>query len=399
MRRTAVVLLLLLAACALPEDGQSSETTLQVGTSSPGVAESTTSVTSSDGSTTSSTTETTSSTSSTTLPPLQGLQYEEVARLPFPVQMVPWAGEFAMVATKDGRIWLYDGSDVSETPVLDIRDRVRNRGEQGLLSIAVHPNDTNRVFAHYSGGNGDTIVSEFAWDNGSLKDERVLFRLGQPASNHNGGMIQFDADGRLFLGLGDGGGSNDRFDNGQNLDTLLGGLVVFDVDSDAEPDLFGFGLRNPWRFWIDGIDIYIADVGQNKYEEVSVSPLTAGLNFGWPITEGNHCFRPADGCDMDGLTLPVVEVPHGDAGTCSITGGEVYRGESIPELVGVYFYSDFCGGYLRGLRYESGRLVEEFDWTDQVGLLSGVVGFGSDSLGEIYVATPDQLLKVIGVRG
>lgn len=338
-------------------------------------------------------------TTTTTLPALESLAYEEVAAMEFPIQVVPWIPGVELVPTKDGQVWLYDGARVSETPVLDISDQVRNQGEQGLLSLAVHPEDTNRVFIHYSAGDGSTVVSEFTWDDGVLVDEQVLFTLGQPARNHNGGMLQFGPDGHLYLGLGDGGGANDRFGNGQNTDTLLGSLARLDVDGGAEPALWQYGLRNPWRFWIDGDLIYIADVGQNAFEEVSVSDLGEGVNYGWPITEGLQCFRPSSGCDTSGLTLPVIEVSHGDAGTCSITGGVVYRGDAIPEIAGHYFYSDYCGGYLRSFVYEAGEVVEEVEWTDQVDVAGSVVSFGVDGDGEMYVVTTERILKVVPVRG
>jgi glucose/arabinose dehydrogenase len=312
----------------------------------------------------------------------------------FPIQMVPGGPTSAVVATKDGRVWLYDGDEVSGQPVLDIRDQVRNQGEQGLLSLAIHPDDTSRFFLHYSANDGDTVVSEFVWDNGPLADESVLLRLDQPAGNHNGGMIQFGPDGALYVGLGDGGGANDRYGNGQNTDTLLGGLVRIEVDGGAKPELFQYGLRNPWRFWIDGDTIYVADVGQNAFEEVSVSPLVAGVNYGWPITEGLHCFRPSSGCETDSLTLPVVEVAHGDAGTRSITGGVVYRGSAIPELNGVFLFSDYGGGYLRGLLDG-----EVSDFTDQVGVPGPVISFGVDDSGEVYVMTTDRVLKLVPQRG
>jgi glucose/arabinose dehydrogenase len=313
--------------------------------------------------------------------------------------MRPWIEGFALIATKDGQVWQYDGNQVAQTPSLDISDQVRNNGEQGFLSIAIHPDDTNRLFAHYSDNSGNTVVSEFKWDNGSFVDEQVLLRVDQPAGNHNGGMLQFGPDGALYLGLGDGGGANDRFGNGQNTNTLLAGLVRIDVDNPGTaPELFQYGVRNPWRFWIDGDLIYIADVGQNTYEEVDVAALEAGTNYGWPITEGLHCFRPSSGCDTSGITLPVIEVTHGDAGTCSITGGFVYGGEAIPEIDGHYFYSDYCGGYLRSFRYESGQAVEERDWTDEVGVPGSVVSFGRDGQGEMYVLTTNTLLRLVAVR-
>jgi glucose/arabinose dehydrogenase len=299
-------------------------------------------------------------------------------------------------------VWAYDGERVLEQPVLDIRGQVRNRGERGFLSIVLHPSDPTRLFAHYSARDGDTVVAEFTLADPTRADpagERILLRLDQPAANHNGGMLQFGPDGILYLGLGDGGGSGDQFRNGQNTDTLLGGLVALSVDGDPNPTLFAYGLRNPWRFWIDGELVYIADVGQNKFEEVTVAPLVPGLNYGWPITEGLHCFLPSSGCDTTGLTLPQVEVPLGQAGACAITGGVVYRGSAIPEIVGRYFYSDFCGGYLRSFRYVGGTVVEETDWTSQVGVPGRVVSFGVDGAGEMYVLTTAALLRVVAVRG
>jgi hypothetical protein len=208
-------------------------------------------------------------------------------------------------------------------------------------------------------------------------------------------MIQFMPDGRLLLGLGDGGGGGDRFGNGQNPDTLLGGLVSLDVDGDPSPTLYAMGLRNPWRFWIDDTVIYIADVGQNAYEEISVSePLEPGRNYGWPIFEGLHCYATAE-CDGAGLVAPVLEVEHGDAGTCSITGGVVYRGAAIPQLDGHYFYSDYCGGYLRSFLHADGEATELRDWTEQVGVPGGVSGFGVDGAGEMYVTTTEQVLAVV----
>ena len=320
----------------------------------------------------------------------------------FPIQMVARPGATdSYIATKEGRVWIFDGSSVGES-VLDIRDQVFNDGERGLLSIALHPDDTSRFFAHYTDNGGDTVVSEFGFDGRQIDpaSERFLLRVDQPAGNHNGGMIQFGPDGRLYVGLGDGGGSNDRFGNGQNRETLLGGIVALAVDGEPNSVLFQYGLRNPWRFWIDqeSETVYIADVGQNAYEEVSVAPFEANLNFGWPITEGLHCFRPPSGCDTAGLTLPVVEVNHGNGGTCSITGGVVYDGSAIPELAGHFFYSDFCGGYLRSLVWSDGQVVDEVDWTGDVGVPGQVVGFGVDGAREMYVMTTGRVLRVVAIR-
>ena len=397
MRRAAVVLSIMVAACSVQQE---------LAPTPPDVATTTPPSTSKALPPTTlpeTTTTPGQSTTTTTFEPPVSLEYEEVADLSFPIQLTSLPGsKISYVATKDGRIWLYDGAAIGDKPVLDISEQVRDEGERGLLSIVLHPEDSDRLFAHYTANNGDTVVSEFALiDDGTADSgsERVLLRLSQPASNHNGGMIQFGPAGTLYLGLGDGGGSGDRFNNAQNLGTLLGGLVSISVDGDPDPTLFNSGLRNPWRFWIDDAVIYIADVGQGAYEEVSVTDLLPDINFGWPITEGLHCFRPSSGCDTTGLTLPLIEVRHGDAGTCSITGGMVYRGEAIPELAGTYFYSDFCGGYLRSFRYESGTIEDETDWTEQVGVPGRIVGFGVDGQGEMYVATTNSLLKLVAVRG
>ncbi len=395
MRRSLLALLAVLAvACEDPqqeadptppttEDEQTATTAEPATTTAPAI------------------TSTTVATTTTTVAPLQSLAYEEVAVADFPVQITARPGdEISYVATKDGRVWAYDGSALSENPVLDISENVLDRGEQGLLSIVLHPDETTRFFAHYSANDGDTVVSEFSLVSPTEVDpvsEEVLLRLDQPARNHNGGMIQIH-EGVLYVGLGDGGGANDRFGNGQDTGTLLGGLVRISLDGAPEPDLWQYGLRNPWRFWIEDDLIYIADVGQNSFEEVNVAELAEGLNYGWPITEAGHCFSPSSGCDTAGLTLPVVEVAHGDAGTCSITGGIVYRGASIPEVHGHYFYSDYCGGYLRSFVFEDGEAVQPTDWTEEVGVAGQVTGFGVDGEGEMYLTTTDRVLKVVAVR-
>lgn len=391
MRRTLTLLVstVLIAGCADDEP---------VATTAPGTSPPTTMPATST--TTSAGTTTTPEATTTTLAPLRGLAYQEVASLEFPIQLVEWDGGFSLIATKDGQIWVMEpDGEVRPSPVLDISDQVHNEGERGLLSI-VGSEDHTQVYVHYSReGGGDTVVSRFTWDDGALTDEQILFEHDQPAPNHNGGMLKLGPDGFLYLGLGDGGGANDTFGHGQNTETLLAGIVRLDVDGGSDPLLWQYGLRNPWRFWIDNSAdlIYIADVGQNAYEEVNVAGLEEGLNYGWSIMEGVHCFSSSD-CDMSGLTLPVVEVEHGDAGTCSITGGPVYRGTAIPELEGHYFYSDYCGGYLRSFLYRDGEVVEQADWTDQVGVPGGIVSFGVDFFGEVYVMTTDRVLKVVPVR-
>ena len=402
MRRSLVALLAVLAAC----NGQEPAPTTSSPTASPTTTQVTaaTTVTSAVSPTTTVTsavspTTTSGDASTSTLAPLRGLEYREVVVVEFPIQLVPWVPGMELVATKDGRVWTYDGESLSETPILDISDQVRNEGERGMLSITAHPDDSNRIFAHYTANDGATVVSEFSWDGEALVSEEVLFTHDQPAANHNGGMIQFGPDGSLYLGLGDGGGAGDTFGNGQNTDTLLGTITRIDVDGGDGASLWQYGLRNPWRFWIEGGDlIYIADVGQNAFEEVNVGDLTEGVNYGWPTTEGLHCFQPSSGCDTTGLTLPVVEIAHGDSGTCSVTGGIVYHGQAIPELEGHYFYSDYCGGYLRSFRHDEGEARDSTDWTDDVGDAGSVASFGLDRAGEMYLLTTGSILQVVPVR-
>ena len=400
MRRLVVVGLLVVAACS---GGQELATTSTSGEASRGPEVATTPPDPDSPDTTG---------PRVTLPPASTvplstdftLSYEPVADLAFPIQLVARPGDpFSYVISKEGTMWALIGGEVGEEPVLDLAGLVSNGSEQGLLSIALHPTDEDRFYLHYSDSSGDTQVSEFRFTSPTSADpgsERSLLNVSQPARNHNGGMIMFNPlDGRLLVGLGDGGGSGDRFNHGQNTGSLLAGLVSLDVEGEPDPTLYAHGLRNPWRFWIDNSLLYIADVGQNAFEEISVAPLAPDQNFGWPITEGLHCFRPSSGCDPSGTVLPVLEVRQGDAGTCSITGGVVYRGFEIPELDGQFLYSDYCGGYLRSLLFNGGGEEPTItDWTGQVGVPGSVTSFGVDGAGEVYVLTNNTIFRLIVER-
>ncbi|MDE0233901.1 MAG: PQQ-dependent sugar dehydrogenase [bacterium] len=332
------------------------------------------------------------------LPP-GSLRFVEVAQgAQHPIFLTASRGaEHSYLAEQGGRILYVLEDEIADQPVLDISEKVTFRGEQGLLGIAVHPAQPSRLFVHYSNLGGHTVVSEFSLsDEGRTADpdsERIIFFAQQPATNHNGGMIQFGPDGYLYLGLGDGGRAGDYYGHGQRPDTPLAALVRIHPDQ-VTSEVWWYGLRNPWRFWIDeptGLT-YIADVGQDAYEEISLASLSEpGINFGWPITEGFHCYEPRQGCDATGLTLPVLEIAHDDGGTCSVTGGVAYRGPAMPGLHGHYFYSDYCGGYLRSFRWDGSLAMDLQEWASDLG---PVVSFGTDGSGEMYILTTASVFRV-----
>ena len=394
----AIALAVTVAACS---DGTVVETTAPADAATSVAAPATSSPTSvpdttpATGAPSTTATESTTAETTTTQAPLRALGYEAVAEADFPIVLTARPGDdVALLAERAGRVYRFDGR-VGDL-VLDIGDRTTVDGERGLLGMARHPEDDGRLFVHYTDRDGDTVVAEYAMGDDLVADassERILVQVGQPASNHNGGMIQFGPDGALYLGLGDGGGGGDPFGNGQNPDTLLGGIVRIDVET-GEAVLWHMGLRNPWRFWIDGEDVWIGDVGQNSYEEVDLAPITEqGVNYGWPVTEGLHCYESPD-CDTSGFAMPIVEVARGDGGACSITGGVVYRGAAIPELDGRFLFSDFCGGFLRS----TDRSGEVTDHTGDVGVPGQVVSFGVDGSGEVYVLTTEQVLALVPLR-
>jgi glucose/arabinose dehydrogenase len=289
-------------------------------------------------------------------------------------------------------------------PFLDIRSRVRSRGEQGLLGLAFHPNfSLNRHFyVHYSDKNGDTVISRFSATDDSNKadpdSEEIVMTHSQPYGNHNGGQIEFGPDGFLYIGLGDGGSSGDPEGNGQDSSTLLGAILRLDVEKvepysapqsnpfvntlDHRPEIWVYGLRNPWRFSFDRLtgDLYIADVGQNRWEEVDFQPADSlgGENYGWNQMEGNHCY--ITGCNPSTFVAPIAEYSHAEG--CSVTGGYVYRGEANSKLKGVYLYGDYCSGSIWTLsKKDSGEWINKLFMETELRISS----FGEDEAGEIYV--------------
>lgn len=310
------------------------------------------------------------------------------------------------VVDQAGRIFLIKNGAPQTTPYLDIRNIVLYGGEQGLLSMAFDPAFTTngRFYVYYTDRNGDIAVARYtAAPTADVADEgsrTAVITIPHPVQgNHNGGLLLFGPDGMLYMATGDGGGGGDPSNNAQNVDVLLGKLLRIDVTSlpytipagnpyagatAGRDEIWAHGLRNPWRFAFDppAGTLYIADVGQAAWEEVNaVAATTAGLNYGWRIMEGNHCY-PGGSCNGVGLTVPVLEYSHAN-GNCSVTGGFVYRGTAIPELTGHYLFADYCVGVLRSFRLSGGQALDERTWS--IGNVGTIKSFGLDAGGEIYI--------------
>jgi glucose/arabinose dehydrogenase len=309
------------------------------------------------------------------------------------------------VVEQPGRIRVISNGALLTTPFIDLTSKVLSGGERGLLSVAFHPSySTNGFFyVNYTDRNGDTRVERYHVSaNANVADPasvKLILMVPQPFANHNGGLVLFGQDGMLYIGMGDGGSGGDPNRNGQNPNALLGKLLRIDVDrgdpyaipadnpyasgTGGRGEVWAIGLRNPWRFSFDRTAnaLYIADVGQDAYEEINAVTTSAkGLNYGWNIMEGLHCYG-ASSCNQAGLTLPVLEYSHSQG--CSITGGLVYRGTSLPAIVGQYFYGDYCQGWIRSIKITNGALAEQNDWT--LGSIGSILSFGEDSSGEMYV--------------
>ncbi|MFC2036502.1 PQQ-dependent sugar dehydrogenase [Chloroflexota bacterium] len=311
------------------------------------------------------------------------------------------------IVEKSGRIRILHNGKLSDSPFLDIGDRMRSSAsEQGLLGLAFHPHyaDNGFFFVNYTDTQGDTVVSRFSVssnrDQADPASETVLLTLDQPADNHNGGHLAFGPDGYLYIGTGDGGAAGDRFGNGQNGQTLLGAMLRLDVDSGlpyaippdnpfvnnsgVRDEIWAIGLRNPWRYSFDRLsgDLFIADVGQNRYEEINVqsAAATGGQNFGWPIMEGMHCYPEDRLCDTAGLTLPILEYHHEQG--CSVTGGIVYRGQEFPLLAGMYLFGDYCSGRIWGL---ASHKTDGWRVAELAKASISLSSFGEDEGGELYL--------------
>jgi glucose/arabinose dehydrogenase len=323
--------------------------------------------------------------------------------------------ERLFVLEQAGKIKIIEPSGlVKETPFLDISGIVNDGGnEQGLLGLAFHPDyETNGYFyLNYTSSNGSTQVSRFSVSesNPDLADatsEFQILNIAQPYSNHNGGDIHFGPDGYLYIGMGDGGSGGDPENRAQNGQQLLGKMLRIDVDNGSpygipannpfvgDPttldEIWAIGVRNPWRYTFDPLtgDLWIADVGQNKIEEIDFQPAssTGGENYGWRCYEGSDVYSNDTDCPpASELVFPVYEFTHsGSPGGCSVTGGVVYRGTEYPELYGKYFFTDFCGSWIMSISEENGSWQTENYGVFNPG--SGYSAFGVDADGEMYIA-------------
>jgi glucose/arabinose dehydrogenase len=343
-------------------------------------------------------------------------ELEQVAdAFSFPVDLQhPGDGSTRLfVVEKRGTIRIFDleGQTVASQSFLDIESQVQSScGECGLLGLAFHPDYAQNgfFFVNYTAPNPlRTRIVRFQADPNdpgrALADsETLLLEVEQPYSNHNAGQLAFGADGYLYVGLGDGGAGGDPQDKGQDRATLLGSLLRIDVDATSGalpygipddnpfvgntdgylPEIYAWGFRNPWRFAFD-VDtgrLWLADVGQNAYEEIDI--VEKGLNYGWDVVEGLHCFEPSSNCDQTGLTPPVWEYSH--ALGRSITGGYVYRGARVPDLIGKYIYADYGSGRIWALTYEGPGAVENVELANTN---LNITTFGQDAERELYLAT------------
>ena len=324
------------------------------------------------------------------------------------------------VAQQGGQIRIVENGSLLAQPFLDIADRITSGGERGLLGLAFHPGypADPRFFVNYTDVNGDTRVSSFTVDPKDPdradpgSEVRILF-IKQPYANHNGGALAFGPDGDLYISTGDGGSGGDPQGNGQSLATMLGKILRIDIDrtegqlayavpadnpfvggSGAEPEIWLWGLRNPWRMSFDRAtgNLWIGDVGQSAWEEVDVAPAgKGGGNYGWNRMEGAHCYAPPEGCNQTDLTMPVAEYGH-DQG-CTIIGGGVYRGRAQTALVGGYVFADYCSGRFWTIDpIASGRQTPVLALESKASISS----FGEDEAGELYATdlASGELLRV-----
>ena len=323
----------------------------------------------------------------------------------------PTGDDRAFVTTKQGEILIIADGAVSPEPFLDLTHKVRTPVEQGLLGLAFHPDyaANGEFYVFFSGLDGHSHLYQYQADpqNPNRADPataRRIITIEQEKVAHQGGQLQFGPDGYLYIAVGD----DHSDENGQNTRTLLGTIMRIDVDNgdpyaipadnpyadgqDGRPEIWAYGLRNPWRFSFDGPHIYIADVGSYLLEEINIADAsTGGINYGWDIFEGAVCRHPPQNCDTAGLFNPQIEYPRRDV--IAVIGGYVYRGDAIGEMTGHYFYSDHIGRWIRTLAYQNGRITQHRQWPQPD--LGRVHSFGTDGYGELYLLTENAIHKIV----
>ena len=319
-----------------------------------------------------------------------GMAFEQIADgldSPLGISSTPSEPDRLYVVEQPGVVRVVENGTLLPEPFLDVRDQVVSGGEQGLLSLAFDPDyETNGLFyVDYTDLNGDTRVVEYETDGSSPVRRRDLLFVDQPYANHNGGQLAFGPDGRLYVGMGDGGAGGDPENRAQNLNEKLGKLLSVDPHGSGDWRMEAYGLRNPWRFSFDreSGDLWIGDVGQGEWEEIDHTPRSSpGLeNYGWDVYEGTHVFEDKDPNPAGHLVMPVYEYSHDEG--CSVTGGYVYRGKRVPAAQGRYFFGDYCSGTVWSLVLdrEKARDVEKTGEIDQLS------SFGEDAAGELYAVS------------
>ncbi|HEY7068811.1 MAG TPA: PQQ-dependent sugar dehydrogenase [Acidimicrobiales bacterium] len=384
-----VAVLLVLASCGDDDDGNSSAPTTE-------------------GSTTSGSEETTTTAQQLPLDQID-VKLTQVGQADTPTSLVTRPGSDTLyVSERAGRVRPMTPDFQLGDPIVDIVDEVVTNSEQGLLDLEFSP-DGNTLYLSYNvPPDGDTRIAAYTM-NGDTVDpasRRELLAVDQPFPNHKGGDIEIGPDGFLYIGLGDGGAGGDPLQNGQNTNVLLGKILRIDPTQPAggkqygippgnpfaggggAPEVWAYGLRNPWRYTFDprNDDLWIADVGQDQWEEIDLLPAAsgggAGANLGWNKMEATHSYQ--GGTNPDGAVLPIFEYSHDDG--CSISGGVVYSGTNVPGLTGAYLFTDFCNGSLRAVRAENGALTEQrvFSATG-----TDLIAFGEDNDANAYVLSLD----------
>ncbi len=358
---------------------------------------------------------------STGTPDPAAIAFIKLATMSNPVDLTFRAGDSALyIASRDGFVVAMRNGTIDNTKLLDVSKDITAGGEQGLLGLTFSV-DGSHAYVDYTDTNGDTNIVEYAVGADGVfakKSKRALLTIKQPYSNHNGGQVRIGPDGMLYIGMGDGGSGGDPERRGQNKDELLGKILRIDPKPDGDDrytipadnpfvnvdgergEIWAYGLRNPWRFSFDRTtnDLWIADVGQNSWEEIDVASAASGggkgLNFGWSAFEGTHPFN--DDQPTDGVTMPIHEYPHGPDG-CSISGGVRYRGTTILSLIGWYVYADYCSNQVRALQIEPDLTAgaEVILASDQAGVSE--IAQGPD--GELYaLRVDDGLIMTIGPK-